>query len=812
MSRPSGRVCCRFGNFELDAAAYELRRGGIRVRLARQPMDLLLLLVERPGELVSRDEIVRVLWPEHVFVDTDAGIHTAVLRVRQALAVDGGPSLVETVSGKGYRFVGQVNRVVSPSAHVPPATHDDRSARRHNLPSDLTSFIGRDQELAELPRLLANTRLLSLLGSGGVGKTRLAVRLASRLVESIPDGIWMADLGAVSERDLVVETIALVLGLRESPHRSPRSALLDYLRGRSTLIVLDTCEHLVGTCADVVEMLLHEAPGLRILATSREALGVPGEVIYRVPSLSVPDSTASIDTVLESDAGRLFLDRARAADPAFELSTRNAAAVARICRRLDGIPLAIELAAARVGMLAPEELEPRLEDRFRLLTGARTAVARHRTLEATVEWSFQLLTDRERLLLNRLSVFPASWTLEAVEQVCSDEAVQASDMPDLLSRLVNKSLVVIERGTEGRFRYRLLDSVRDYAKARIAEHGGITAWRERHFKYVFDRFRGSQPVLRGADQQSRLDQLRVEQENVRAALDWAFDPSGAAACGAELAAALFWFWTKQSLFEEGRRWLQQAVDVPAAPRVRARALIGLAHMYHFQGDQTRVAGLGAEAMCVGRESGDEWAVSVGHFLQALASFELGDLDRARANALLALTGADACGDLIERGGPLMILANVALARGNQDEALRLYDESIDVHRRAGDAWGLSILLSIAAGLRIVRDDFDRARLHALEALSLCQALEDPRGLAWCLEVFAGLLAAGGNQDDATRLWGLSDALRETSGGALTATIGWIRDRYLPPAAHSMGDWFFIVREEGTRMSVADAAALIGVSN
>ena len=233
-----------------------------------------------------------------------------------------------------------MTRITSTVAHEPqPSTEDIPAARRHNLPADLTSFIGRRQELEELPRLLATTRLLSLLGSGGVGKTRVAVRLASNLVGEFPDGVWMADLGALSAPALILETIALVLGLRESPHRSPRSVLLDYLRPRTALLVLDTCEHLVAACAEVVEVLLHEAPGLRIVATSREALGVQGEVVYRVPPLSVPEESAAINQELESDAARLFLDRASAADPAFRPSPLGAAAVARICRRLDGSPL-----------------------------------------------------------------------------------------------------------------------------------------------------------------------------------------------------------------------------------------------------------------------------------------------------------------------------------------------------------------------------------------------------------------------------------------------------------------------------------------
>ncbi len=390
-------------------------------------MDLLLLLLERRQELVSHDDIARRLWGPDVFTDLDAGIRTAILKIRRVLCDSSeSPQLLETVPGKGYRLIAPVEVVAQSPPQAPlavlaaPGPYSD--TRRHNLPAQLTSFVGRQKELLELRGVLASSRVLSLTGAGGVGKTRLALRLARDLLNDFSDGVWLVDLAPLSVPELVAQTIATAIGIREGPQRSARDALLEKLRDRQLLLVLDTCEHLISPCAELVEALLREAPALRILATSRESLGVSGETVSRVPSLSLPEALAPspLDTLVHSDATLLFIERARAADPTFTPTLDNADIIVRICRRLDGIPLAVELAAARVVVLSPEQIAARLQDRFRLLTGgARTAVARQRTLEATVDWSCQLLSEVERQLPSRLSVFPSSWTIEAAETTCS---------------------------------------------------------------------------------------------------------------------------------------------------------------------------------------------------------------------------------------------------------------------------------------------------------------------------------------------------------------------------------------------------------
>ena len=416
------------------------------------------------------------------------------------------PSFVETVQGKGYRFVSNVDVVPRSTAQTSAASQLPRDVvpevRRHNLPAQMTSFVGRQHELVELSRLLSTSRLLSLAGPGGVGKTRLALQLASDLASRFPDGVWLIELGPLGVPELVAQAIATALGIRESPQRSVREALLDNLCHRELLLVLDTCEHLVDACAELCEALLRVAPTLRIVATSREALGIPGGTVtgcrrcrcrwrsVRYPFTSSPSARRRSSSSL---ARRPSIPRSGPAPPTPRQS-RDLPASRRDStgHRAGGSPCS---------GAPPEQIEMRLDDRFRLLTGgARTAVARQRTLEATVDWSYQLLSDAERLLLCRLSIFPASWALEAAEDIGSDDAIAADDVLDLLSRLIDKSLVSIENDGRGRRRYRLLETVRQYARERLLRSGEVDRLRERHFEFYFNAFRGALVILRGPGQ------------------------------------------------------------------------------------------------------------------------------------------------------------------------------------------------------------------------------------------------------------------------------------------------------------------------
>ena len=368
-------------------------------------------------------------------------------------------------------------------------------AHPNNLPRELTSFVGREREVDEVRRLLVTTRLLTLTGSGGVGKTRLSQRVAADLGPSFPDGIWLVELAGLGDPSLLAQVVASVLGVREQPGRALLDTLIDVLRPRTCLLLLDNCEHLVEACAALADSLLRACPGLILLATSREPLGIAGETVWRVPPLTMPDASGDAATsddtsaLAQYEAVRLFEERARAALPAFTLTGQNGPAVAQICRRLDGIPLAIELAAARVRGVAPEQLADRLDDRFRLLTGgSRTALARHQTLRALVDWSYELLSEPERVLFCRLSVFAGGWTLDAAEEVCSGGGIEPADILGLLLQLVDRSLVLaeeqpIQAGGLSPVRYRLLETLRQYGAEKLRDTGDALVLRTRHLDW-----------------------------------------------------------------------------------------------------------------------------------------------------------------------------------------------------------------------------------------------------------------------------------------------------------------------------------------
>jgi predicted ATPase len=416
----------------------------------------------------------------------------------------------------------------------------------HNLPRQLTSFIGREREMGEVKEFLATTRLLTLTGSGGCGKTRLALQVAADLLEAYADGVWLVELAALADPTLVPQTVASALGVREQPVRPLTETLVDYLQPKVLLLILDNCEHLLTASAQLANALLRSCPRLRMLASSRQGLGIAGERTYRVPSLSLPQPRPlpPVERLTDYEAVRLFVERAVFTQPSFAITDQNAPAVAQVCERLDGIPLAIELAAARVKALPVEKLNERLDDMFRLLTGgSRTALPRQQTLRALIDWSYDLLSEPERALLRRLSAFAGGWTLEAAEAVGVGEGVEEWEVLDLLTSLVEKSLVLYEE-REGEGRYRLLETVRQYARDRLLESEEGEAVRTRHLEFF----------LHWAEQGPGLERLETEHDNLRAALAW----SGAQRqgdVGLRLGGAMGGFWHVRGYWTEGRERL-----------------------------------------------------------------------------------------------------------------------------------------------------------------------------------------------------------------------------------------------------------------
>jgi non-specific serine/threonine protein kinase len=525
-------------------------------------------------------------------------------------------------------------------------------APRHNLPVALTSFVGRERELAEVRRLLGTTRLLTLTGTGGCGKTRLALRVAMDVLGEYPDGVWLVELAALADPALVPSTVAGVLGVRSAPDQPIDVALQTQLRERRLLLVLDNCEHLIEACARLAHGILRGGLGPRILATSREALGIDGEVSWRVPSLAVPsaDAVPSLPALAHTEAVQVFVDRAAAARPDFTLTEQNAAAIAQICRRLDGIPLAIELAATRVRSLAPEQIAARLDQRFSLLAGgSRAALPRQQTLAALVGWSYDLLSAEEKRLFGRLSVFAGGFTLEAAEVlgardwVLGERVPNASFMPpntqypipgasviDLLTSLVDKSLVIAEGEAGGVERYRMLETLRAYGRERLVASGEATEAREHHAVHFLALV---EQCVRGfTDARSELVRwydayapLAVEQANLRIALAWYrnSDQSG----GLRLATGLAWFWVRQRDLAEGEEWLETFLaQAPDEPGVRGRALLGLATLKRDRGQLDAAQPLFEQALALCRRVNDQWGIArslamLGHQARSAADYE-----------------------------------------------------------------------------------------------------------------------------------------------------------------------------------------------
>jgi non-specific serine/threonine protein kinase len=476
-----------------------------------------------------------------------------------------------------------------------------------NLPLPLTSFVGRDTAIAEVTRLLSTTRLLTLTGAGGCGKSRLALRIGEEVRRAYADGAWLVELAALSDPTLLPHTVASALGVREAPGRPLLDLLTAYLRGRSLLLILDNCEHLVAACAPLAETLLRACPGLTILATSRHVLGVAGETAWRVPSLAVPDlhSPPPLERLVHYEAVQLFIDRATAAQPGLQVTQQNAPAVARICHHLDGIPLAIELAAARARVFAVEQIAARLDDRFRLLTaGPRTALPRQQSLGATVDWSYALLSEPERALLRRLAVCAGGWTFEAAEVVAAGDGVQPYAVLDLLAQLVDKSLVIAEE-RRGAVRYRLLETIREYACDRLQAAGEAAGTRDRHRAYFLALAEEAEPQLRGAESQRFLDRLEEEHANLRVALEWALASPDGGEAALRLSGALAWFWWLRSYHDEGWRWLERALaGAPEASAARMKALHGAGYLAHHRRDSALARALLGESLAIARALDD----------------------------------------------------------------------------------------------------------------------------------------------------------------------------------------------------------------
>ena len=747
------------GGFRIGDHSVEPSRGRI-VSLAGEKhvepraMEVLVALACRAGDTVSRDDLIEAVW-KHPYV-SDEALSRCISMLRHALSDDRSqPRYLETIPKRGYRLIASVE-----TAEAAPAPESGSAALpergRTNLALQPTPIIGRESELAELRALLGAHRLVTLTGSGGIGKTRLALEVASQSIHDFPDGVWLVELAPVSDPELIPSMVAAVLGIELGANRTLK-ALTQAIVQYHVLLVLDNCEHLLDAVAAVTEAILGGAPGVRILTTSLMPIGNAGEQVYHVPSLPVPDEERlAADQVIVSAAVQLFVERAKLADPHFGLVDSNAAAIAAICRRLEGIPLAIEMAAARARMLGVQQLARLLDERFRLLTvGRRTALPRQQTLRATLDWSFGLLSEHERTVFNRLALFVGGFTLEAACAVASDDAIDTVEVVDVLAHLISRSLVVADSNPAGP-RYRLLETTRAYALERLSESSDGEEARARHLAYFIELAETLYPELAGGDQSAAFTRLDLERENLLAAHTWCDHVDGGAELALRLVFLMRYYWIHRGGLDLGYRLAKDALTrAPAQQRSlgRCQGLYAAGKFASCMGHYAEAQRYFEESLSIAREVGNEERVAMALHSLGEQFYAQGKGPEARRHFEEALPLARRTKQKIPLVSVLGGLAELNRLEGKLDAAESLYEEGLALARELRDLSDIVVYLVNLASVSIARGSGDRPRGLLLEALAVAEHVES-KILGLCvLPISAGLAALLEDWRRAAQLYG-----------------------------------------------------------
>ena len=693
----------------------------------------------------------------------------------------------------------------------------------NNLPAQLTTFIGREKEIAELEKALESHRLVTLTGPGGIGKTRLSVQVAAQVLETFPDGVWFVELAPLTDPDLIPQTIHSTLGLVEQPGRNIQQILIDYFSQKKVLLILDNCEHLVEACAQLTHTLLSRSRSLRILASSREALGVEGELAWPVPSLTLPDSKniPELEQLTQYEAVQLFLDRAVLANPHFLLTEDHTPAIAQICYRLDGIPLAIELAAARIRGLSVEQIASRLDDRFHLLTsGARTVLPRHQTLHALIDWSHDLLSEPERALLRRLSVFAGGWTLEAAESVGAGDGLESDQILDMLLHLVDKSLVVAEvQGAEPR--YHMLETIRQYAREKLWAAGEGERLRQRHLAYFVDLAERAEPNLRAFDMVMWMDRLEDELDNIRVALEWALESDIEAQL--RLASALLWLCHIRGHRNEGIDWWERGLSIEAAERgnqsltlrralLRGKALNAIGLQINISYDFDRAKTYFEESVALFQELGLAGKQGRAYALMWWVGFD----SRSQKIQEQNLAVFREIGDKFGAGECLMFLNQVARNNNDYERALALAEEHLALRREIGDQDGTAGALMQLGHSAFLQQDYRRAILLFEESLSLFHALGSKLGLGLGLSHLGDVFLWQRNYEQATKIYeealafarDINDSFMIAFHSYNVGAIAWFQGDYAR-ANHMIAESLAVFRDHGDNGVTASCMHTLG---
>ena len=809
-----------FGPYALDVRAGELRKRGVKLKLRGQPLQVLTALLKHAGVVVTRDELRAEIWAGDTFVDFDHSLHNAVARLREVLDDPAKtPRFIETLPRRGYRFIGKVRRAESsPTAAQPTRSPDSLVTWSRGSSMRASNIIGRTREVAEICQELRNpgTRLLTLTGVGGAGKTTLSLAGARQVMHDFPDGVFFVNLAEVRTPELVIPAVAQAFGIKEGDAKPLLELLTDFLSTKEILLVLDNFEQVLRA-GTVIAELLSSAPGLKVLVTSRSLLRLSSEREYRVPSLAIIEPTAerSPEELLRCDALKLFVDRAKAARPNLTLSADDTRTIAAICAHLDGLPLAIELAAARMKVLSPREISQRLNRRLNLLTGGASDLpARLRTMRGALDWSYELLTETEQLLFCRLGVFAGSFSLNSAECVVGTLPGQQQDQNvlDALTSLLNQSLLLMDQGDGGDARFRMLGVVREYALDRLRTVDEAGATQRIHAEYFLSLVEQAEPQLQGSDSSKWLKRLEEEYDNLSEALNWSLKNDFAMAV--RFGMALRYYWDFMGHLAEGLRMLREILErenhIPATRRSKLYSMAG--NLAKFQGDHQNAMTLYEQGLSAATSEGDLSDVSL--LCRGLASLAVEQADYPRAQTLIneALEAATKADDLFGVARSLNMLGDLARSQGDDKTARERYTQALQSCRKTGKSYATANILNNLAAAEYGCGQYDVARKYFLESLAMTEEsgvklTGDRIAISYSLDGFAALAARRGDPVMATKIAGAAQRLRDSMNFNIESAEKRFRDSYLAAIRDALAeDEFKDAYEEGERLGLSESIA------